>query len=156
MKLRVLFLCTHNSARSQMAEGFLRHLAGDRVEVASAGTEARGVHPLAVRAMSEAGVDISCQRSKTLDRFLADCWDYVVTVCDSANEACPVFPGAATRVHWSFDDPSGAPGTNDERLAAFRRVRDEINTRVTAWLRGLPTSAGATGSWWSAAPRANR
>ena len=144
MKARVLFLCTHNSARSQMAEGFLRHLAGDCFEVASAGTEARGVNPLAVRAMAEHGVDITGQRSKTLDRFLDDGWDYVVTVCDSANEACPVFPRAATRVHWSFDDPSGARGSDEERLVVFRRVRDEIETRITAWLRQLPAPVGAT------------
>jgi arsenate reductase len=121
-----------------MAEGFVRELAGDRFEVASAGTEARGVHPLAVRAMDESGVDISGQRSKTLDRFLDDRWDCVVTVCDSAMETCPVFPRAATRVHWSFDDPSGAGGSDDERLAVFRRVRDEIKARIAAW---LPTHA---------------
>jgi arsenate reductase len=144
VKVRVLFLCTHNSARSQMAEGFLRHLAGDRVEVASAGTEARGVNPLAVRAMAEAGVDISRQSSKSLDRFLDDRWDYVVTVCDGANEACPVFPRAATRVHWSFDDPSSARGSDDERLAVFRRVRDEIEARITAWLQQHAAPAGAT------------
>ncbi len=144
MKARVLFLCTHNSARSQMAEGLLRHLAGDRFEVASAGTEARGVNPLAVRAMAEHGVDISGQRSKTLERFLDDGWDYVVTVCDSANEACPVFPRAATRVHWSFDDPSRARGSDEERVVVFRRVRDEIETRITAWLRQFPAPVGAT------------
>ena len=141
MKLRVLFLCTHNSARSQMAEGFLRHLAGDRVEVASAGTQARGVHPLAVRAMAEAGVDISGQASKTLDRFLDERWDYVMTVCDSANEACPLFPRAATRLHWSFDDPSSERGSDDERLAVFRRVRDEIRARIAAWLEERATPA---------------
>ena len=140
MKTRVLFLCTHNSARSQMAAGFLRHLAGDRFEVASAGTQARGVNPLAVRAMAESGIDISGQRSKTLDRFLDDGWDYVVTVCDSANEACPVFPRAATRLHWSFDDPSAVRGTDDQRLAVFRRVRDEIQTRITRWLQQVPIS----------------
>jgi len=144
VKARVLFLCTHNSARSQMAEGFLRHLAGDRFDVASAGTEARGVNPLAVRAMAEHGVDITGQRSKTLDRFLDDGWDYVVTVCDSANEACPVFPRAATRVHWSFDDPSRARGSDEERVMVFRRVRDEIETRITAWLRQFPAPVGAT------------
>jgi arsenate reductase len=134
VKTRVLFLCTHNSARSQMAEGFLRHLAGDRFEVASAGTEARGVHSLAVRAMAEVGVDLFPQRSKTLERFLDEPWDYVVTVCASANEACPVFPRAATRLHWSFDDPSAARGSEDDRLAVFRRVRDEIEAQITAWL----------------------
>jgi arsenate reductase len=146
MRRRVLFLCTHNSARSQMAEGLLRRLAGDRFEVASAGTEARGVHPLAVRAMAEAGVDISGQRSKTLDRFLDEPWDYVVTVCDRAGEACPVFPRAATRLSWSFEDPSGAAGSEDDRLAVFRRVRDEIEARIAAWLQRPARSAGTTAS----------
>ena len=144
MKARVLFLCTHNSARSQMAEGLLRHLAGHCFEVASAGTEAPGVNPLAVRAMAERGVDISGQGSKTLDRFLDDTWDFVVTVCDGAREACPVFPRAATRVHWSFDDPSRAGGSDEERVVVFRRVRDEIETRITAWLRQFPAPVGAT------------
>jgi arsenate reductase (thioredoxin) len=133
-KRRVLFLCTHNAARSQMAEGLLRALAGDRFEVASAGTEQTRVHPLAVRAMGELGIDIAGHASKTLDRFLGEPWDHVITVCDSANEACPVFPGAARRVHWSFDDPSRAAGSEDERLVAFRRVRDEIAARLRAWL----------------------
>jgi arsenate reductase len=145
MKARVLFLCTHNSARSQMAEALLRHLAGDRVEVASAGTEARGVHPFAVRAMEEVGIDISGQSSKTLDRVLDDRWDYVVTVCDSANEACPVFPRAGARLHWSFDDPSGASGSDDERLAVFRRVRDAIKTHIIAWLHQHAALAGVAG-----------
>lgn len=131
---RVLFLCTHNSARSQMAEGLLRALGGDRFEAASAGTQQTRVNPLAVRAMGELGIDIAGHESKTLDRFLDERWDYVVTVCDSANEACPVFPGAAHRVHWSFDDPSRAAGTETERLATFRRVRDEIATRLHGWL----------------------
>lgn len=131
---RVLFLCTHNSARSQMAEGFLRALAGDRFEVASAGTEARGVNPLAARVMAEAGVDVSAQTSKTLDRFLGAPWDYVITVCDRANEACPIFPGATTWLPWSFEDPSAARGTEPERLAVFRRVRDEIKSRIETWL----------------------
>ena len=145
MKTRVLFLCTHNSARSQMAEGLLRHLAGDRFEVASAGTEARGVNPLAVRTMAEAGVDIAGHSSKTLDRFLEERWDYVVTVCDSAYETCPVFPRAATRLHWGFDDPSGATGNEDERLAVFRRVRDEIKISIVDWLqRQAPVAGVAT------------
>jgi arsenate reductase len=135
MKPRVLFLCTHNSARSQMAEGLLRALAGDRFEAASAGTEARGVHPLAVRVMAEAGVDIGGQTSKTLDPFVGEPWDHVITVCDSANEACPLFPGARTRLHWSFPDPSAASGSEPERLAAFRRVRDQIRARLESWLR---------------------
>jgi arsenate reductase (thioredoxin) len=104
-KQRVLFLCTHNSARSQMAEGLLRSLAGDRFEAMSAGTEATHVRPLATRAMEEVGVDISGQESKTLDRYLREHLDYVITVCDDANEACPFFPAAQSRLHWSFDPP---------------------------------------------------
>jgi arsenate reductase (thioredoxin) len=127
---RVLFLCTHNSARSQMAEGLLRHLAGDRFEAHSAGTEATHLRPLAIRAMDEIGVDISVQESKTLERYLGEPFDYVITVCDDANEACPFFPGAKTRLHWSFEDPSQAYGTEDERLAVFRRVQDEIRERI--------------------------
>ncbi len=129
-KTRVLFLCTHNSARSQMAEGLLRHLAGDRFEVHSAGTEATNIRPLAARAMAEIGADISDQESKTLDRYLGEPFDYVVTVCDDANEACPVFPGAKERLHWSFPDPSRVTGTEEERLAVFRAVRDEIHARM--------------------------
>jgi arsenate reductase len=133
-KARVLFLCTHNSARSQMAEGLLRSLGGGGFDVASAGTEARGVNPLAVHVMAEIGIDISGQNSKTLDRFLGQPWDYVITVCDSANEACPIFPQAIRRLHWSFDDPSAATGTEAERLRVFRRVRDEIKGQMAAWL----------------------
>ena len=125
-KTKILFLCTHNSARSQMAEGLLRHLAGDRFEVYSAGTEATSVRPEAIAAMAELGVDISGQESKTLDRYLGEPFDYVVTVCDDANEACPVFPGAKNRLHWSFRDPSRATGSEEERLEVFREVRDEI------------------------------
>ena len=131
---RVLILCTHNSARSQMAEGLLRAMAPDRFEVASAGTEATRVHPLAIRAMDELAIDLRSHRSKTLDRFLATPWDYVITVCDSAEERCPVFPGRATRVHWSFEDPSAAAGSEEERLAIFRRVRDAIAARLRGWL----------------------
>jgi arsenate reductase (thioredoxin) len=142
---RVLFLCTHNSARSQMAEGWLRRLAGQRYEVASAGTEATRVHPLAVRAMAEVGIDLAGHASKTLDRFRNDRWDWVVTVCDDANERCPIFPGAAHRVHWSFEDPSRATGSDDERLVTFRKVRDEIRARLDTWLAqpSGPTPAAA-------------
>jgi arsenate reductase (thioredoxin) len=133
-RTRVLFLCTHNSARSQMAEGLLRQLAGDRVEVHSAGTEATRVRPLAIRAMDEVGVNISEQESKTLDRYLHEPFDYVITVCDEANEACPFFPGAQSRLHWSFEDPSKAEGSEEERLVVFRRVRDGIRDRVQAEL----------------------
>jgi len=131
---RVLFLCTHNSARSQMAEGLLRHLAGDRFEAHSAGTEATQVRPLAIRAMDEIGVNISGQESKTLERYLREPFDHVITVCDDANEACPFFPGAENRLHWSFEDPSRAEGTEEERLAVFRLVRDRIRDRVQAEL----------------------
>jgi arsenate reductase len=129
-RARVLFVCTHNSARSQMAEGILRDFAGDRFEVTSAGTEATHVRPLAIRAMDEIGIDISGQESKTLERYLGEPFDYVITVCDEANEACPFFPGAKKKLHWSFEDPSRAEGSEDERLAIFRRVRDEIRGRI--------------------------
>ncbi len=132
---RVLFLCTHNSARSQMAEGLLRSMAGDRFEVASAGTEATRVHPLAVKAMAEVDVDVSRHASKRLDQFLAQPWDYVITVCDAANEACPVFPKETGRLHWSFPDPSRATGPEDARLEAFRRVRDQIKARLSDWIK---------------------
>ena len=127
---RVLFLCTHNSARSQMAEGLLRYLAGDRYEVYSAGTEATSVRPEAVAAMGEVGIDISLQESETLERYLGQPFDCVITVCDDANEACPVFPGAESRLHWSFTDPSQATGTDEERLGMFRRVRDQLRERI--------------------------
>jgi arsenate reductase len=140
-KRRVLFLCTHNSARSQMAEGWLRHLGGHSFEVASAGTEQTRVRPLAIRAMAEAGVDISDHESKTLERFLAEPWDHVITVCDDANEACPHFPAGERRLHWSFPDPSKATGTEEEQLALYRRVRDAIRERIVAEL--LPSRGGA-------------
>jgi len=113
-----------------MAEGLLRHLAGDLFEVMSAGTEATHVRPLAVRAMQELAIDISGQESKTLERYLGEHFDYVVTVCDEANEACPVFPGAKRRLHWSFKDPSQATGDEEERLEVFRMVRDAIKERI--------------------------
>jgi arsenate reductase len=131
---RILFLCTHNSARSQMAEALLRELGGDRFTVSSAGTVATAVRPLAVRAMAELGIDISQQESKTLDCYLGERFDVVITVCDQANESCPIFPGAARRLHWSFDDPSGATGDEAAQLAVYRRVRDEIRTRIEAEL----------------------
>jgi arsenate reductase (thioredoxin) len=117
-----------------MAEGLLRHLAGDRFEAMSAGTEATRVRPLAIRAMDEIGVDISEQESKTLDRYLQEPVDYVITVCDDANEACPFFPGAQNRLHWSFEDPSRAEGSEEERLEVFRRVRDGIKDWVQSEL----------------------
>ena len=130
MKRRVLFICTHNSARSQMAEGLLRHLAGDRFEVFSAGTEATLVRPLAIQVMAELGIDISGQSSKTLQRYLNQPFDEVITVCDTAAETCPVFPGAVHRRHWSFEDPSRATGSHDAQLAVYRRVRDQVRARI--------------------------
>ena len=130
MKKRILFICTHNSARSQMAEGLLRSLAEDRFEVFSAGTEATHVQPLAIEAMNEIGIDISGQQSKTLNRSLNEPFDIVITVCDSAAEACPIFPGAAQRRHWSFQDPSQILGDEAERLSVYRRVRNEILGRI--------------------------
>ncbi|MEO8379150.1 MAG: arsenate reductase ArsC [Acidobacteriota bacterium] len=130
MTKRVLFLCTHNSARSQMAEGLLRKTGGDQFDVFSAGTEETRVHPLAIEAMREIGIDISGQRSKTLDEFHGQQFDYVITVCDRANEACPVFPSDTQRIHWSFDDPSAATGTDEQRLRAFRNVREGIQHRL--------------------------
>lgn len=133
-KLRVLFLCTHNSARSQMAEALLRQHGGDAVEVYSAGSEPGRVHPLAVKAMAETGIDIANADSKHLDQFVGQDFDYVITVCDRANETCPVFPGDPERIHWSFDDPSAATGSEEERLKAFRDVRNLLNMRLQNWL----------------------
>jgi arsenate reductase len=123
---RVLILCTGNSARSQMAEGLLRHDAGDRFEVCSAGTRPSQVRPEAVSAMRELGIDISGQRSKSVDEFAGQHFDYVLTVCDNARESCPIFPGRSVRLHHSFDDPALMHGSQDERMAVFRRVRDEL------------------------------
>lgn len=133
---RVLFLCTHNSARSQMAEGFLRAMAGDRFEAGSAGTEKTSVNPLAVRAMAELGIDLGGHTSKVYADVEVPAWDYLITVCDDANERCPWVPGSVQRLHWSFPDPSRATGTEEERLVVFRRVRDQIQARLTGWLRG--------------------
>ena len=129
-KQKVLFLCTGNSCRSQMAEGWLRHLAGDRFEVSSAGTNPVGLNPGAVEAMKKSGVDISTHRSKHLNEFAGVRFDYVVTVCDRAKETCPIFPGARTILHWSFDDPASATGSDEERRVVFRRVRDEIGEQI--------------------------
>ena len=134
MKKRVLFLCTHNSARSQIAEGLLRKMAGDQFEVFSAGTEQTRVQPLAIEAMRESGIDISGHRSKTLDEFAGDTFDYVITVCDRANESCPIFPGTTERIHWSFDDPTAVMGTDEQKLRAFRTVRDAIQQRLRMFL----------------------
>jgi len=132
---RVLFLCTHNSARSQMAEGFLRALAGDRFEAGSAGTEKTAVNPLAIRVMAERGIDIGAHTSKRYEDVVPPPWDYLITVCDDQAERCPVVPGSVKRLHWSFEDPSRATGREEQRLAVFRRVRDQIQARVSAWLK---------------------
>ena len=125
-KKRVLILCTGNSARSQMAEGLLRHDAGERFDVESAGTKPGIVRPEAIAAMKELGIDISGHRSKHVDEFEGQKFDYVITVCDNAKESCPVFLGAAKRLHQSFDDPAALEGSKEERLALFRRVRGEL------------------------------
>lgn len=130
MKPKVLFLCTGNSARSQMAEGYLRHAASDRFEPMSAGIEPKGLNPLAVEVMAEIGIDISRQNSKDVATLVGQNIPYVVTVCDNARERCPVFPSTYKLLHWSFDDPAAAVGTSDEKSAVFRRVRNEIITRI--------------------------
>lgn len=129
-KPKVLFLCTGNSARSQMAEGYLRHIAADRFEALSAGIEPKGLNPLAVEAMAEIGIDISRQKSKDVGDFLGENVPYVVTVCENARERCPIFPRTYKFLHWDFDDPAAVQGTHDERLAVFRRVRDELMTKI--------------------------
>lgn len=134
-KIKVLFLCTHNSARSQMAEGLLRDMGGKNYEVFSAGTEATFVRPQAIAVMAELGIDISEQRSKVLTKYLSQPFDYVITVCDQANESCPIFPGAKHRLHWSFPDPSKATGSEAERLAFYRQVRDAIAKRIQEFLQ---------------------
>ncbi len=136
-KARVLFLCTGNSARSQMAEGWLRHLAGDRFEVASAGTHPIGVNPLAVEAMREVGIDLSAHRSEHVGQYQTQTFDHVITVCDRAKESCPIFPGSVRTHHWSFEDPAAAAGSHEERLSAFRIVRDQILERLRVFLSSL-------------------
>jgi arsenate reductase len=135
MVRKVLFLCTGNSCRSQMAEGWLRHYAGDHAEVFSAGTKPAGLNPMAVAVMRESGIDISGQRSKHVDELAKEDFQFVITVCDAAREACPVFPGALYQLHWSFDDPAGATGSEEEKLAVFRRVRNEIAEQVRAFVQ---------------------
>ena len=137
MKTRVLILCTGNSARSQMAEGLLRHMAGDRVEVSSAGTRPGSVRPEAVAVLAELGIDIRSHWSKHVDDFAGQPFDYVITVCDNARESCPVFPAGTRRIHWSFEDPAAAAGDEPHRLAEFRRIRDQISRRLTEFVAGL-------------------
>ncbi len=134
MTRRVLVLCTGNSARSQMAEGLLRHQATGDLEVFSAGTAPSTVHPLAIRAMAEIGIDIADQRSKHLDEFRDASFDDVLTVCDSAAESCPVFAGEARRTHWSLPDPAAVEGDETDQMESFRRVRDDLDRRLRRWL----------------------
>lgn len=134
MKKRVLILCTGNSARSQMAEGLLHHDAGDRFEVFSAGVKPSCVRPEAIAVMRELGIDLSQHRSKHVDEFAGQKFDYVLTVCDNARESCPIFPGAAVRMHQSFADPAALQGTESNRVALFRKVRDQIRE----YLRSFP------------------
>ena len=142
---RVLFLCVHNSARSQMAEGLLRARAGDRFEAFSAGNEATEVRPLAIAAMAEIGIDISGQHSKTTADLGGQRFDYVITVCDDAKEACPYYANAAHQIHWGFDDPAEAEGTDVERLVVFERVMGEIAHRIRTFIplatRGRPAAS---------------
>lgn len=138
-KQRVLILCTGNSARSQMAEGLLRSMAGDRFDAFSAGTRPSFVRPEAIAAMRDLGVDITSHRSKSVDEFAGLAFDYVITVCDNARESCPVFPANTQRIHWSFEDPAAVEGEEAVRLAAFRDIRDQIAARFREFLEGSRT-----------------
>ncbi len=134
-KIRVLFLCTGNSARSQMAEAILRKYAGDRFEVHSAGLEPKGVHPLTVRVLDEVGADTSLLTSKPLTTYMGKLhFGYLITVCSNADERCPIFPGMGARMHWPFEDPAAFQGSDAEKLARFREVRDQIDARIRAWI----------------------
>jgi len=135
MKKKVLFLCTGNSCRSQMAEGFLRTIGGDAYEAHSAGTKPTTLNPLAIEAMREIGIDISGQRSKNASEYLGTHFPFIITVCDNAKEHCPIFPGPAMRVHWPFEDPADATGSHEERLQVFRKVRDQIAARVKEFVQ---------------------
>jgi arsenate reductase len=134
---RILVLCAGNSARSQMAERLFRHHIGDRYEVFSAGTKPSNVRPEAIAVMREVGIDISSHRSKSVEEFVGQEFTYVITVCDNAKESCPVFPGKTQRIHWSFEDPAAAPGSEEERKAVFRRVRDQIAGRIKTFVETL-------------------
>ncbi|MBI3991205.1 MAG: arsenate reductase ArsC [Candidatus Omnitrophica bacterium] len=135
---RILILCTGNSARSQMAEGFFKYFTGNEFEIFSAGVKPVPINPLAIEVMKEAGVDISKHRSKSVDEFSSQQFDYVITVCDNARQACPVFPGKYKKMHWSFEDPACAEGTKEEKLNIFRKTRDEIKNNVVNFLGHLP------------------
>ncbi len=133
--MRTLVLCTGNSARSQMAEGLLRHLSGPGDQVFSAGTRPGSVRSEAIAVMAELGIDISGHRSKSVDEFAGQPFDYVITVCDNARDTCPVFPADTARLHWSLEDPAAVEGDEQQRLAAFRRIRDQLRERVGAFAR---------------------
>lgn len=133
-RIRVIFVCTGNSARSQMAEAILRHEGGDRFEVVSAGVDPRGVHPLAVAAMARVGIDIAGARSKSVGEFLGQRFDYVITLCDRARQTCPVFPGGGETLHWGLDDPAEAEGSAAARAAAFDRVLTEVSGRIRRFI----------------------
>jgi arsenate reductase (thioredoxin) len=144
-KPTVLILCTGNSCRSHLAEGVLRAAAGDVLDVASAGSKPAGfVHPLAIRAMGEIGIDIATHRSKHMNEFLDRNVETVITVCGNADQACPIFPGQVNRYHWPFDDPAHAKGTEEEQMAVFRRVRDEIRRQFEAYAVGRRDGAKAS------------
>lgn len=138
---RILVLCTANSARSQMGEGLFRHESEGEYEVASAGTRATLVRPEAIKAMAEIGIDISSHRSKAVDEFDGQNFDYVVTVCDNARDNCPIFPAATERIHWSFEDPAAVEGSEEDRLNAFRRIRDQIHAKVKQFYSSLAQEA---------------
>jgi arsenate reductase (thioredoxin) len=134
-KPRVLFLCTGNSARSQMAEAFLRHQAGDRFEVYSAGLEPKAINPYTLLVMQEVGLNMSAHYAKPLSDYMGKMhFSYLITVCDRAGEKCPIFPGMGTRLHWSFEDPAACEGPHAEKMAKFRQVRDQIDEKVRSWL----------------------
>ncbi len=135
MKIRVLFLCTANSCRSQMAEGLINHFLGDKITAFSAGTEASFVNPIATYAMQEIGIDISTHQSKNLTAFDGQSFDYVITLCGNANETCPLYIGGTKKTHIGFDDPAKATGTQDDVRKEFRHVRDEIKAKLTVFFR---------------------
>ena len=146
MKQQVLILCTGNSARSQMAEGLLRSFAGDTLDVFSAGSKPSVVNPYAIRAMDEVGIDISQQRSKHLNEYLTHDFDYVITVCDSAAETCPIFPGKAQRIHWSFPDPAAVEGSEEDKIESFRNVREALARQFKLWADEVTAHVPAQGA----------
>lgn len=137
MKKKVLFLCTGNSARSQMAEGLLRHLASDKFEVFSAGINPTSINPLAIKVMDEIGIDISKQRAKSVNEFLGQQFDYVITVCNNVKQTCPIFPGQYEKIHWDLEDPAEAQGSEEERIVIFRRIRYEIEQKIKDWIKSI-------------------